>query len=81
MPADRAHTAGRLDTVLVGLELVDSRNRAAREIRAGRVSRREAVEAAIARTRLLDERLTGLAVDRYSAAVHDAVSPHHGYFA
>lgn len=38
MPADRAHTAGRLDTVLVGLELVDSRNRAAREIRAGRVT-------------------------------------------
>lgn len=38
MPAERAHTAGRLDTALVGLGLVDSRNRAAREIRAGRVS-------------------------------------------
>lgn len=38
MPSARAHTAGRLDTVLVGLGLVDSRNRAAREIRAGRVT-------------------------------------------
>lgn len=38
MPADRAHAAGRLDTVLVDLGLVVSRNRAAREIRAGRVT-------------------------------------------
>ncbi len=38
MPAERARTAGRLDTVLAALGLVGSRNRAAREIRAGRVT-------------------------------------------
>jgi len=38
VPAERARTAGRLDTVLVDLGLVASRNRAAREIRAGGVT-------------------------------------------
>ena len=41
----------------------------AEEIRAGRVSRKEAVEAAIARTRVLDEQLSALAADRFSEAV------------
>lgn len=38
MLSDRARTAGRLDAVLAELGLVASRNRAAREIRAARVS-------------------------------------------
>ena len=53
----------------------------AEEIRAGRVSRKEAVEAAIARTRLLDEQLSGLAADRFSAAVEEADAEHAGFFA
>ncbi|GAA4508367.1 TlyA family RNA methyltransferase [Brevibacterium yomogidense] len=38
MPSGRVRTAGRLDTVLTELGLVSSRNRAAREIRAARVT-------------------------------------------
>lgn len=38
MPSERARAAGRLDTVLTDLGLVSSRNRAAREIRAARVT-------------------------------------------
>ena len=53
----------------------------AEEIRAGRVSRKEAVEAAIARTRLLDEQLSGLAADRFSEAVEEAGAEHAGFFA
>jgi amidase len=53
----------------------------AAEIRAGRVSRKEAVEAAIARTRLLDEQLSGLAADRFSEAVDEAGAEHAGFFA
>ena len=53
----------------------------AEEIRAGRVSRREAVEAAIARTRVLDEQLSGLAADRFAEAVAEAGSEHGGFFA
>ena len=53
----------------------------AEEIRAGRVSRKEAVEAAIARTRVLDEQLSGLAADRFSEAVEEAGSEHAGFFA
>ncbi len=44
----------------------------AEEITAGRISRQEAVEAAIARTRQLDEVLNGLAADRFSEATADA---------
>jgi amidase len=51
------------------------------EIRSGRISRQEAVEAAVARTRELDAVLNGLAADRFSAAVADAGSPHDGFFA
>jgi amidase len=53
----------------------------AEEIRSGRVSRQEAVEAAVARTRLLDEVLNGLAADRFSSAVADARGVHDGFFA
>ncbi len=51
------------------------------EIRSGRISRQEAVEAAVARTRELDPVLNGLAADRFSAAVSEAHSPHDGFFA
>ncbi len=51
------------------------------EIRAGRVSRQEAVEAAIARTTELDPVLGGLAADRFASAVADAAVPHAGFFA
>ena len=53
----------------------------AEEIRKGRVSRLEAVEAAIARTRRVDEDLSGLAVDCFAAAAAEAVTPHEGFFA
>src|SRR3954468_5425038 len=53
----------------------------AEEIRAGRVSRQEAVDAAVARTTELDSALNGLAADRFSAAVADAAVPHDGFFA
>lgn len=53
----------------------------AAEIRSGRISRKEAVQAAIERTRVLDEQLDGLAADRFSAAVHDADRPQDGFFA
>ncbi len=53
----------------------------AAEIRAGRVSRLEAVQAAIERTRRLDETLTGLASDRFRAAVAEAGADHDGFFA
>ena len=53
----------------------------AEEIRAGRVSRKEAVEAAIARTRVLDEQLCALAADRFSEAVEEAGYEHAGFFA
>src|SRR4051812_15309188 len=51
------------------------------EIRAGRVSRREAVEAAVARTRRLDGVLRGLACDRFDDAVAESGVSHDGYFA
>jgi len=51
------------------------------EIAAGRVSRREAVEAAIARTRTVDEVLDGLAADRFSAAAAEAGAPSDAFFA
>jgi len=53
----------------------------AEEIRSGRVSRQEAVEAAVARTTELDAVLNGLAADRFSAAAADAAVPHDGFFA
>ena len=53
----------------------------AEEIRSGRVSRREAVEAAIARTTELDGVLNGLAAERFSAAVAEAGGSHDGFFA
>ncbi len=52
----------------------------AAELRAGRVSRREAVDAAIARTRILDEQLCGLACDRFAGAAADADLPAQGFF-
>jgi len=53
----------------------------AAEIVAGRVSRKEAVEAAIARTRALDPNLAGLARDRFGEALADSGAPHGGFFA
>ncbi len=53
----------------------------AEEIKAGRVSRLEAVEAAIERTRLLDEDVAALAADRFLDAKDDAQAPHDGFFA
>ncbi len=53
----------------------------AEEIREGRVSRTEAVEAAIDRTRMLDETLSGLAAERFADAKSDAAAPHDGFFA
>ncbi len=53
----------------------------AAEIRAGRVSRQETVEAAIARTRRLDEILHGLASERFSSARAEAAADHGGFFA
>src|SRR3954451_18763171 len=51
------------------------------EIRSGRVSRREAVEAAIARTTELDGVLNGLAAERFSTALTEAGATHDGFFA
>ena len=53
----------------------------AAEIRARRISRQEAVEAAIARTRKLDEVLHGLAAERFSSARPEASVEHGGFFA
>ena len=53
----------------------------AEEIRSGRVSRREAVEASIERTRKLDGDLDGLAAERFSQALAEARAPHDGFFA
>ncbi len=49
-------------------------------IRDGEVSRAEATDAAIARTRRLDEDLAGLAVDRFAAAATEAAAPAAGFF-
>jgi amidase len=53
----------------------------AEEIRVGRVSRAESVEAAIDRTRLLDATLSALAAERFSDARIDAQADHDGFFA
>jgi len=53
----------------------------AAEIRAGRVSRREVVDAAIDRTRRLDGLLAGLASERFTAARGEAAQAHAGFFA
>ncbi len=53
----------------------------AEEIRSGRVSRREVVEASIERTRKLDVELDGLAADRFSQALAEARVSHDGFFA
>ncbi|MDX6232393.1 MAG: amidase, partial [Nocardioidaceae bacterium] len=53
----------------------------AEEIRSGRVSRQEAVEAAVDRTRTLDGVLNGLAADRFSSAAAEARETHPGFFA
>ena len=50
-------------------------------IRAGEISRKEAVEAAIARTMQLDPTLTGLASERFSDAVTESLEQHAGFFA
>ena len=51
------------------------------EIQAGRVSRREVVEAAIDRTRRVDAHVSGLAVDRFGKAVAESATRHDGFFA
>jgi amidase len=51
------------------------------EIRAGRISRREAVEAAIARTQKLDTDLRGLACERFADALAESATTHEGFFA
>ncbi|MCW2866014.1 MAG: nylA 1 [Marmoricola sp.] len=51
------------------------------EIRAGRVSRREVVQAAVERTLRLDEQLDAVASDRFDLAVTESGEPHPGYFA
>ena len=51
------------------------------EIRSGRVSRQEAVEAAVARTRELDPTLNGVAAERFAGAVSEARATHDGFFA
>ena len=53
----------------------------AEQIAERRVSRREVVEAAIARTRRLDLHLSGLAGDRFETAVAESAVPHDGFFA
>ncbi len=53
----------------------------AAEIRSGRVSRQQAVEAAVARTQEVDAVLAGLAADRFSGAVAESTIPHDGFFA
>src|SRR6195952_4981914 len=53
----------------------------AEEIRSGRISRQEAVEAAVARINEVDTVLDGLAAERFAAAVTEAASPHDGFFA
>lgn len=51
------------------------------ELRSGRVSRQELVDAAIDRTRSLDGELHGLAVDRFEEARAEAREPGTGFFA
>ena len=53
----------------------------AAEIREGRLSCAEVVQAAVARTEKLDGDLHGLAADRFAAAKAEARSPHTGFFA
>lgn len=53
----------------------------AAEIRAGRLSLPEVVEAAIARTVRLEAALTGLATERFEAARAEARAPRGGFFA
>lgn len=50
-------------------------------IRAGTVSRREVVQAAVERSRRLDETLAAVAAERYAAAVVESSAPHEGFFA
>ncbi len=51
------------------------------ELRAGRVSRREVVQAAVERTGRLDAQLAGLAADRFQQALAESGEPASGYFA
>ncbi|MCW2846659.1 MAG: amidase, Asp-tRNAAsn/Glu-tRNAGln amidotransferase subunit [Marmoricola sp.] len=53
----------------------------AAEIREGRVSRLEAVQASIARLQDLDDDLAGLAAERFATALTEARTPHDGFFA
>ncbi len=50
-------------------------------IRAGTVSRREVVQAAVERSRRLDAALDAVAAERYAAAVAESAGPHEGFFA
>ena len=76
-PAPRARVHAFGDDALVEHDAVGL----AAEIRAGRVSRREVIDAAIERTRRLDEVLTGLASERFDQARAEAERPHDGFFA
>ena len=51
------------------------------ELRSGRVSRRELVQAAVERTRRLDPLVGGLAAERFDAATTESTEGHAGYFA
>ena len=51
------------------------------ELRAGRVSRRELVQAAVDRTARLDPVVAGLAAERFDAALTESDDDHAGYFA
>ena len=53
----------------------------AEEIKAGRVSRLEAVEAAIDRIHAVDDEVAGLAAERFASALAEARTPHDGFFA
>ena len=81
MPADRSEPTTRVhafgDDALGEHDAVGL----AAEIREGRISRLEAVQAAVARVRRVDEVLSGLASERFEGAVAEAALPHGGFFA
>jgi amidase len=76
-PVARTHVHAFADDALGELDAVGL----ADAIRSGRVSRKEAVEAAIARTVRLDEALSGLACERFADATEEATHRHPAFFA
>ncbi len=81
MPADRSEPTTRVhafgDDALGEHDAVGL----AAEISGGRISRLEAVQAAIVRVRRVDRALSGLASERFGDAEAEAVLPHRGFFA